>query len=152
MLWRFSSEVNLLPAFWQQLEDTVSHPNVINQINASALLRGNLDLLTGKGEHQLWQQMQVFPAINLIYCATEGRRRIFGRGAFPGWHWQFAAGSGGQSIHQSLLSISLMSMTRGNGWGLSRIDGKLYDPRLRPWYKAAKNQRRTHMERGLSRF
>lgn len=123
----------------QQLEDTVSHPNVINQINASALLRGNLDLLTGKGEHQLWQQMQVFPAINLIYCATEADGAFLGVGR--------SQGGIGNSLQVQVANPSTNRYfhffdvdDQGQRLGLSRIDGKLYDPRLRPWYKAAKTR------------
>jgi len=135
----FQLRSELTARILQQLEDTVSHPNVINQINASALLRGNLDLLTGKGEHQLWQQMQVFPAINLIYCATEADGAFLGVGR--------SQGGIGNSLQVQVANPSTNRYfhffdvdDQGQRLGLSRIDGKLYDPRLRPWYKAAKTR------------
>jgi len=95
--------------------------------------------LTGKGEHQLWQQMQVFPAINLIYCATEADGAFLGVGR--------SQGGIGNSLQVQVANPSTNRYfhffdvdDQGQRLGLSRIDGKLYDPRLRPWYKAAKTR------------
>jgi HAMP domain-containing protein len=135
----FQLRSELTARILQQLEDTVSRPNVINQINASALLRGNLDLLTGKGEQQLWQQMQVFPATNLIYCATEADGAFLGVGRSQGGigdtlQVQVANPSTDRYFH--FFDVD----DQGQRLELSRIDEKPYDPRLRPWYEAAKTK------------
>lgn len=121
----------------QQLETTIEQPYVINQINANSLRQGDIDVSTGKGEHQFWQQAKVFASTNLIYCATEKDGAFLGVGRSKGglgdslqsqvanpatdrYMYYYEVGSSGR---QSFLR------SKGN---------KRYDPRLRPWYKAAK--------------
>ena len=38
----------------QELEELVSQPHITNQLNATSLVQGDLNLLTGEGEHRHW--------------------------------------------------------------------------------------------------
>ncbi|MEM9003819.1 MAG: diguanylate cyclase [Cyanobacteria bacterium P01_F01_bin.86] len=122
----------------QQIRATVERPYVINQINANSLLQGDINVATGKGEHQIWQQAKVFPSTNLIYCATEAD------GAFLG------VGSSRDSSNDVNLHIQVANATTEGYFHYYDVDssGKRsflrskgnakFDPRARPWYKAAK--------------
>jgi diguanylate cyclase (GGDEF)-like protein len=121
----------------QQLENTLETPQIINQINANSLLEGDLNLLTGQGENPLWQQMQVFPATNLIYCAQEADGAFLGVGRSQGGvgdalHIQIANEGTNRYFHYYSVDDS------GHRLALETVDDKRYDPRVRPWYKAAK--------------
>jgi diguanylate cyclase (GGDEF)-like protein len=121
----------------QQLEITVEVPHVINQMNANALLNGDINILTGEGEHLLWQQARLFPSTNLIYCGQEADGAFLGVGRSEG-------GTGDD------LSIQASNPENGyladfydigpNGQrAFLRFKGdRPYDPRIRPWYEAAK--------------
>jgi hypothetical protein len=124
----------------QQLEETVSRPNAINQINATSLLRGDLNLLTGQGEYLLWQQMQVYPNTNLIYCSTEEDGAFLGVGRSQGGvgnslEIQVANPSTNRYFHYFDVN------NQGERTGLSKIGSQKYDPRLWPWYEAAKAEK-----------
>lgn len=120
----------------QQIQATVEHPYVINQINANSLIQGDIDVSTGRGEYQLWQQAQVFPSTNLIYCATEEDGAFLGVGRFG-------------EINGDNLQIQVANQTTdryfhyydadssGNRSFLRSKGNDQYDPRVRPWYKAA---------------
>ncbi|MGD1939839.1 MAG: hypothetical protein ACFB0G_00870 [Leptolyngbyaceae cyanobacterium] len=124
----------------QQIQTVVERPYIINQINANSLLQGDLNVATGEGEHQLWQQARVFPSTNLIYCATEADGAFLGVGRFI-------------DSNSEMLRIQASSEATdyyfyyyeadsfGNRSFLRSQGVETYDPRLRPWYKKAKAQR-----------
>lgn len=122
-----------------QLETTVEDPHIINKINANSLSQGDIDLLTGQGEHQFWQQSQVFPETNLIYCATEAEGAFVGMGRGEG-----GLGPTVQSQVASPATDRLMHYYEVGPTGrrtFSRSKGnRTYDPRIRPWYEAAKQR------------
>ena len=87
--------------------------------------------------------MQVFSwQINLIYWRhrKQIRARFWRGGRSQGGHWQFAwqvqVANPSTNRYFHFFDVD----DQGQRLGLSRIDGKLYDPRLRPWYKAAKTR------------
>jgi diguanylate cyclase (GGDEF)-like protein len=121
----------------QQFEDTLLRPSIINQLNASALEEGDLNLLTGQGEYLLWQQMNIFSPTNMIYCATEADGAFLGVGRSQGGtgdslHIQVANPATGGYFHYYTIT----------GWGqrgaLDSTGDQRYDPRQRPWYEAAR--------------
>ncbi|HEY9645029.1 MAG TPA: diguanylate cyclase [Chroococcidiopsis sp.] len=120
----------------QQLEATIERPYVINQINANSLLQGDLNVSTGQGEHQLWQQAKVFPSTNLIYCATEADGAFLGVGR--------SKGGVGDSLQIQIASPTTnryMQYYEADATGrrsfLRSKGNRPYDPRIRPWYEAA---------------
>ena len=54
----------------QQIQSYVEIPHSINQINANALIQGDIDPISATGTDQLWQQARIFNTTNLIYCAS----------------------------------------------------------------------------------
>lgn len=123
----------------QQLIVTVERPYIINQINANSLFQGDIDVLTGKGENQLWQQAKVFPSTNLVYCATEKEGAFLGVGRSNG-----GTGSLLQAYVANPQTQRLMYYYGIDDFGdrtaLHRKGNRTYDPRIRPWYEAAKSQ------------
>jgi two-component system sensor histidine kinase ChiS len=112
-------------------------PHTINRLNASAVVQGDIDILNGTGEYQFWQQMQIYPDISYIYCGHEN-------GAFMGvarYMEQNQLKLRFQLVNPSTQFVrkSIELDSQGNHAGKTGIIfTKLYDPRLRPWYKAAK--------------
>ena len=121
----------------QQIEATVERPYVINQINATSFLRGNIDLLADDGEHQFWQQAQVFPSTNLIYCATEAEGAFLGVGRSQG-----GIGNGLQTYAANPQTGRYMHYYEIDAMGqrsfLKGKSNRIYDPRQRPWYEITK--------------
>ena len=123
----------------QEIKETVAKPHIINQLNANALLQGDIDLATGQGEHIFWQQMNIFPSTNFVYCATEAEGIFLGVGRSLG-----GAGRMLQIQEASLHTGRYMHFyditPAGRRSRLSVVGDKTYDPRLRPWYIQTKAQ------------
>ena len=67
-----------------QLDHIMEQPFIINEINALALQQGKINLLSGEGTSQLWQQAKIFTTTNLIYCGTENDGAFLGVGRTQG--------------------------------------------------------------------
>ncbi|QQE64720.1 hypothetical protein GFS31_14010 [Leptolyngbya sp. BL0902] len=121
----------------QEIEETVAKPHIINQLNANALLQGDINLLTGQGEHIFWQQMKIFSETNFIYCATEVDGAFLGAGRSQGGtgrvlQIQEANARTGRYIYYYDITPT------GRRSRLSAVGDRPYDPRLRPWYMETK--------------
>lgn len=121
----------------QELQTKVQQPYVVNKINANSVLQGDIDVLSGQGEHQFWQQINVFPETNLIYCATEREGAFLGVGR--------SEGGTGKILQIQAANEETNRFTRyyevdatGRRSFLRSVGSKVYDPRERPWYKVAK--------------
>lgn len=124
----------------QQIQELVEQPHVINQINANSLRQGDIDVSTGEGEHQLWQQVKVFPSTNSIYCSTEEDGHFLGvlhpeEGSRELLEIQVA----NQSTNRYFYYYEPDSAGRRSF--IIRKGSNTYDPRGRPWYKTAKLKR-----------
>ncbi|NEQ47279.1 MAG: hypothetical protein F6K00_28565 [Leptolyngbya sp. SIOISBB] len=121
----------------QQVEATIERPYVINQINANSFFRGDIDVLAEQGEHQFWQQAQVFPSTNLIYCATEREGAFLGVGRSQG-----GTGDGLQTYVANTQTGRYMYYYAMDATGrrslLRSKSTEVYDPRIRPWYETTK--------------
>jgi sigma-B regulation protein RsbU (phosphoserine phosphatase) len=118
----------------QQLQSYVETPFLINQINATSLSRGDLQIAALKGSYLFWQQAKTFPTTNLIYCGSEPD------GAFMGV---------GRSNQDRQLELQVSNTSTNYYFNYHRLDDngdqitiqrrgdRQYDPRVRPWYKAA---------------
>jgi signal transduction histidine kinase/ActR/RegA family two-component response regulator len=114
----------------------VEMPFLINSVSAIALMQGDLRVAETEGEYLLWQQLQAFPSTNLIYCATED-------GAFMGV---------GYANEDQVVQLQVSSADtdwffhhyeltpQGNRGRLRGLGDRPYDPRIRPWYQAAREQ------------
>lgn len=123
----------------QEVKEMVAKPSIINQLNANFLFQGDINLLTGQGEHIFWQQMNIFPSTNFIYCATEADGAFLGTGRSQGGtgrilQIQEVNPQTGRFFHYYDIN------TNGRRSRLSVIGDKVYDPRLRPWYIKTKEQ------------
>lgn len=121
-----------------QIQDTVERPHVINQMNAHALLNQDIQVLSGKGEHQLWRQAQLFPGTNLIYCATESDGALLGVGVDIGdrqnLRIQIVNDDTNRHIHYYAIDPT------GRRSHLLMKGTEPLDPRQRPWYVEARSK------------
>lgn len=125
----------------QQLQTTVEIPYVINQINANSIIQGDIDVATGKGEHQLWQQAKVFPSTSVIYCATEEDGAFLGvRRSLEGDRTTLEIQVASQATNREYRTYDV-DLT-GRRSFLRSKNSPNYDPRLRPWYRVTKSKGR----------
>ncbi len=120
-----------------ELNSSLSQPHIINQLNANSLTNGNLNLLTGEGETQLWQQVQSFPSMNLVYCATEADGAFLGAGRSGGGsgsEYRIYVANEGNGRISTMYAVDSLGR---RGEQVSQVAERVYDPRSRPWYQAA---------------
>jgi len=124
----------------QQLQTYVETPFLINELNASAFARNRLPLTNLQSYTSLWEQASNFPTTNLIYCADEAEGRFLGVGR---------PNAGTDTTADLQLIVSGPSTNylfdyydispRGDLDEQRReVGDRPYDPRVRPWYEAAK--------------
>ncbi|MGQ9866683.1 MAG: adenylate/guanylate cyclase domain-containing protein, partial [Pseudanabaenaceae cyanobacterium] len=120
-----------------ELESYLDTPHRFNQINSSMLAAGQLDLAEGSNAAQFIRQIQVYPLIYASYCGDTagnylGAERYFGENAaFQEQVVMFlsnAASQGNFDYHQ----VDALG-DRGARFGSLGP----FDPRQRPWYRAA---------------
>lgn len=123
----------------QQLATYVDFPFLLNQVNATAMQSGDLDLMELDDAYSLWQQAFSSQATNLIYCGRESDGAFLGVGRSNELveerlqtHWSNAETN--YRFHYYNLNAL------GRTINLQTIGDRPYDPRQRPWYEAAKQQ------------
>jgi two-component system sensor histidine kinase ChiS len=116
----------------QYLQNFMAVPHLVNQINVEAIQTGWLNLADQpKLELYLWKQIQQFNTLSYIAIATDKPTYV-----------------GTQIAQDNTISLEVLDdTTQGNleiwktGKDAKRIEQKPalkdYDPRTRPWYKAA---------------
>ena len=125
----------LIQRIEQQIHSYLAIPHSINTINASSLLRGDLDPTTVKGEHQLWHQAQIFSRTNLIYCASEASGELIGVGPLGEERsLQLLIYNQNTDFHGHYYSLD----NQGNKQHFIRAENKPFHLRKRPWFQAAK--------------
>ena len=123
----------------QKLDSYTKIPKRINRLNASAFAYGDIDVSNPKGEYRFWQQMQIYQALSYVYCSDE-------KGGFLG-----VGRLSEEDRSRVLLLFSNPSTNfirqdfgfdeRGNPTAQIGTLDEPFDPRVRPWYKAAKASR-----------
>ena len=120
----------------EKLKSYTETPRAINRVNASAFSRGVIDVSGVKGQEQMWEQMQIYPGLSFVYCGDEN-------GGYTGIarfsekdRSKLTLSFSNPSTKSFLQRITLDS--QGNPTEQVDISSKPYDPRVRPWYKAAK--------------
>lgn len=116
----------------QHIDGYLKLPDRINQINAAALTEGALDWRNAEALlRQFWHQMKTFEAANYISFASENRE-------FVGIERR---DTGDLTIWQATLSYdyALRGYAADNQGRRGRVmtSDQDYDPRKRPWYRAA---------------
>ena len=117
-----------------QLRDYLQAPRVINQINANAIELGHLDSQdTGSLTRQFWRQRNLVDRITVSAIYFGGADGEFiGLGFQNNNRWEI--GRAGLSTGGNFHSYAVDDF--GNPGELLEV-GKLYDPRIRPWYEKA---------------
>lgn len=121
----------------QHLQGYIRAPYVINRLNATALRQGDLRITQAQGGYQLLQQMKLTPFINAVYCGN-------GSGDFFG----VSRRSTEESFADDVFQVMVSNPATQNVMQLYAIDSagnpsyflekvRPYDPRTRPWYRAA---------------
>ncbi len=119
---------------YQQVDNYLQTPHLINQLNAYAVKENNLNIFPAQGESLFWQEMNLFKSVRSIYCGSPQK------GEFIGVRRP-------EENNTLLLSISNESTdffryeyaldSQGNTINLVGQSSQKYDSRNRPWYKAA---------------
>lgn len=110
----------------QHLQNYLRQPNVINQINADAAKRGELTFDNfPAAQYFLWQEIQLFNAINSIYIGSKDGEFIYVKNEQNGTYT-------GKVVEQSPERRAYKLDSQGNLGELIVVDK--YDPRTRPWY------------------
>ncbi|NJL88498.1 MAG: HAMP domain-containing protein [Coleofasciculaceae cyanobacterium SM2_1_6] len=122
----------------EKLASYTTAPHAINRINASDLIENNINLPAVTGELQMWQQMQIYPAISYVYCGNENGD-FLGTGRLSPEDrsrviLQFS------NSNTNFIRRAFDFDQKGNRTQeIDPLNKRPFDPRLRPWYKAAKN-------------
>ncbi len=130
----------------RELKSYLTVPHDINQFNATAFARGELDFANPQNVSQLLQQVKIYSFSYGIYCSTQKGEHLAVRLE------EFKNGTNYVRLDTGKLRIANESTNHhiytykldaeGNRLILSSKDDKIYDPRNRPWYKAAVQQKR----------
>lgn len=124
----------------EKLASYTSIPYAINRLNASAFSRGNIDVSNVKGESQFWHQMNIYPTISFVYCSDEN-------GSFLGVGRLSERDRSKVVFEFSNATTNFIPKnfdfdSQGNRLKrLPSVSNKPFDPRSRPWYRAAKEAR-----------
>lgn len=120
----------------ERLETYVNIPKAVNRLNASAFAQGDIDVSNPRGDYHFWQQLQIYETLSFVYCGDE-------QGGFLGVRRLSEQDSTQIVLQFSNADTNFMRQgfaldDRGNRTVLVGSFDKPFDPRVRPWYQAAK--------------
>ena len=129
----------------QQLETYIQSPQIILELDTNALSQGAIDLERARGIPQLWQQMVLFPYISNIYCGGEKQGEFMGIARFEDSNTLIYSeiNQGNNYVRTYYYLDSQGNKTAFDRNNPSSIKTSAYDPRVRPWYKLAKEKGQT---------
>lgn len=115
----------------QNLEAYLRVPHQVNQINATTIRNGQLDLEnTSQLENYFWQQLQIFDVLGFTGLGLENKVNL-----------------GAERLTQDTLHLRISTQesnyifetysTNQFGERVQLLNSIKFDPRTRPWYKAA---------------
>jgi class 3 adenylate cyclase len=112
-------------------------PHAVNRLNATAFSNGDLDIEQAlHGEHLLFQQMKIYPAIAFVYCGSARSGEFFGILRSPDTgQLQLSYSNGGNQFLREFYSLDV----RGYRQHFINQADQPFDARLRPWFIAALN-------------
>ncbi|MDF0551609.1 ATP-binding protein [Kamptonema sp. UHCC 0994] len=119
----------------ERLEAYVATAHLVNQLNANAINSGQIDIENARSmERHLWNQLETFPTVFLnFYSSASGEEFFLGKRLENG---KFQVGSMNSITPGKLYNY--FTNKQGDRAKLLRVTTN-YDPRSRPWYKAATN-------------
>ncbi|XQQ07103.1 MAG: cache domain-containing protein [Leptolyngbya sp. IPPAS B-1204] len=120
----------------ERLETYVSLPKAINRLNATAFAQGDIDVSNPRGYYHFWQQLQLYETLSFVYCGDEqggflGARRLSEQDRTE-IVLQFS------NADTNFIRQGFVLDDRGNRTVPRGRFDKPFDPRVRPWYQAAK--------------
>ncbi|NJN59354.1 MAG: HAMP domain-containing protein [Leptolyngbyaceae cyanobacterium SL_5_9] len=118
----------------QHLTTYLATPQLINQINADAVQRGELQIQSDQSKRYLWQQIQHFDTVSWIYYATQQSGEFIGI-TRKGRDRQIQIALNQRQNDYQTLYYTLDPET--NAIRFLEANPAPYQPTSRPWYKAA---------------
>ena len=118
----------------QELNIYFATPHAINQLSAAAFIQGELPLSQGHQAAALLRQLKISPYIYSIYCGNEQGEFL---GAMRLLDTHDSLGIWNANDNTQYQQFHFYADHMGNRGQMFRNAGA-YDPRQRPWYKAAK--------------
>lgn len=117
----------------QQMRTYVDLPQRVIHLNGSALQHGLINLETGQGSALIWQQVVQFPNLSNVYCGGEAGGEFMGVARFQD----------NEPLVLSLINPAInyrrhYYALNAQGEPTQLLRTRQFDPRARPWYKAAK--------------
>jgi PAS domain S-box-containing protein len=117
----------------RELQGYFENPHSLNRLNSVAFAQGDIDFAQAKNVSQFFQQVKISPYVDAVYCATNRE------GTFLGVS---------RDIQDNDFQVMLRSESTGGRMNLFSLDNlgnrryfeealNKYDPRVRPWFKAA---------------
>ncbi|MEB3281191.1 MAG: adenylate/guanylate cyclase domain-containing protein [Lyngbya sp.] len=119
----------------QQLGSYISTFHSINRLNVDAIVQGEIDFISGDGVNQFLQQLKMAPYVNSVYCGEEQTGNFIGVGRTSNINFfelTISNASTDYRMHRYRLDVRADRM-----YFIRKL--KPYNPRIRPWYRAAQS-------------
>jgi signal transduction histidine kinase len=118
----------------QHIHTYLAIPHLIDQINTDAVRRGQLNIQDLQSKRYLWQQIQSFNSVSWIYYATQESGEFIGV-TYRGSDRALQVATNEKSTGYQTYYYGIND--QDDRAKLLEVDPTKYDPRTRPWYKAA---------------
>ncbi len=117
----------------QHLQTYIKIPHSINRLNVDALSQGEIDFITDQGVNQFLQQIKIASFVNGVYCGEHQTGHFIGVSRTPdGGSFQLMISNKETDYKMHLYALDVRA---DRMYFLEEIAP--YDPRIRPWYRAA---------------
>ncbi|KKD35701.1 adenylate/guanylate cyclase domain-containing protein [Limnoraphis robusta] len=118
----------------QQLGSYINTLHSINRLNADAIARGEIDFISGKGVNQFLQQIKIAPYVNSVYCGEEQTGHFIGVSRTSDINFFELTVSNASTDYR--MRRYRLDVRADRMYFIREVNP--YDPRVRPWYRAAK--------------
>ncbi|WP_055074508.1 cache domain-containing protein [Pseudanabaena sp. 'Roaring Creek'] len=122
----------------QKLTSYLETPHLINRINADAIGQGILKTQDRASEKYLWQQINNFPMVSWIYYGEESTGNFVGITRIDNQLQTAININGSKGLQRYRYNLN----RQGERLSLAGTP-EAYDPRQRPWYRAALRDRQS---------
>ncbi|MGB3534868.1 MAG: adenylate/guanylate cyclase domain-containing protein [Microcoleaceae cyanobacterium] len=117
----------------QQLQYYIDIPHSINRLNANAFADREIDFITDQRTNQFLQQVKIASFLNGVYCAQQKTGNFIGVSRTDNHaSFQLMVSNAATDYRMHLYRLDIRAERMYFLRELNR-----YDPRLRPWYRAA---------------
>ncbi|MDY7020418.1 MAG: adenylate/guanylate cyclase domain-containing protein [Cyanobacteriota bacterium] len=119
----------------QRLEIYVRTPHAISRLNADSLAQNEINFVSGQGINQFLQQIKITPYVNGVYCGEERTGNFIGVSRNDqNTYYQLMISNASTDYKMQLYRLDV----RAKPMYFTQELVDPYDPRKRPWYRAAK--------------